>query len=191
VVLLGNLLLSAINTGAVTVAISGRYLGREVSIGPCYRAAFRKVGTIIGAWIVAGILIGLGFFMLVFPGVIWALSFCLITPIVMVEGLPAGQSRKRSRELTKGFRWQTLGLFLIYLLVVYGLYFIVTLVTRLFVGSMPGLDSTSFIARLINLAVQVVLAPFSRILTVLIYYNQRIRKEGFDLELLAEALAEE
>lgn len=191
--LLANLLLNGISTGAVTVAISGRYLGREVSIGQCYSAAFRKLGALLGAWIVTGLQIVFGYFLLVVPGIIWTLLFCLITPIIMLEGLPAGRSRKRSRELTKGSRWEILGLFLIYLLVWYGLILVVYLVTKLISGGPFQLysPSPSQITVLLLLASQVILAPFSGILTVLIYYNQRIRKEGFDLELLAEALTEE
>ena len=183
--LLASLLLQAISTGAVTVAISGRYLGREVSIGLCFQAAFQKLEPLLGAWIVAGLEIILGSILLVVPGIILAVSFCLIAPIIMLEGLPAGRSRWRSQELTRGSRWQIFGLFLIYYIV----YIVAIALT--FIGGTPfQLSSTSPVASLFNLASQLILAPFTGILTVLIYYNQRIRKESFNLEQLAEAMAE-
>jgi len=48
----------------------------------------------------------------------------------------------------------------------------------------------SYIHYLVRAPLQFLLAPIPAILVVLIFYNQRIRKEGYDLVLLAEALAE-
>ncbi len=185
------LLLSAVATAAVAVAISARHLGREVTIAQCCTAAFRKLGTLLGAWILTGLQIAAGFLLVLVPGIIWALSYCLLTPVIMLEGLSAVDSRKRSWELTKGSRWQIFGLYLVYLLVSYGLVFLVGLVSRLTAGAVTGQGVISPLAQLISLAGRVLLAPFGGIVTVLIYYNQRIRKEGFDLELLAESLGEQ
>ena len=189
--LLVSLLLFGVSAGAVTVALSSRYLGKDITIAQAYRAAFRKLGTLLGAWIVAWLLIVLGFFVLI-PGIMLAISFCLITPVVMLENLKAGQSRKRSRALVKGFRWQTLGLFIIYFFLQYTVYYGASYLVNLFTGSEQSVFfSTSYIHQLASAPVQILLAPFPAILAVLIYYNQRIRKEGFDLMLLAEALAGE
>lgn len=181
----------SLSTGAVTVAVSGRYLGREVAIGSCYRAVVRKLARIVGIRLLAGLLVGLGLLLLVVPGIIWAVAFSLVTPVIMLEGPSETRVLKRSRLLTKGFRWQILGLFVLYLLVVYGLVFFGTVLARLTGGGIPGMYSSAPIARLVNLLSGVFLGPFAGILTVLIYYSQRIRKEGYDLQLLAEALASE
>lgn len=189
--LLVSLLLFGISAGAVTVALSNRYLGKEISILQAYRAAFRRLGTLLGAWIVAWLLIMVGFFVIV-PGIMLAISFCLITPVIMLESQTAKESRKRSRELVKGFRWQTLGLFVIYFLIQSTLHYATNYLVNLLTGSGQSVFlSNSYLHQLAGAPIQILLAPFPAILTVLIYYNQRIRKEGFDLLLLAEALAEE
>lgn len=189
--LLLTLLLFGISSGAMTIAVSNRYLGKQISIIQAYRAAFRKLGTIIGAWIVAWILIVLGL-MVIVPGIMLAISFCLITPVIMLENLTAGTSRKRSRQLIKGFRWQTLGLFLIYFVIQYTFYYGAIFLVILLTGSVESIFfSTSYIHQLASAPIQVILSPFPAVLSILIYYNQRIRKEGFDLVLLAETLVEE
>ncbi len=187
-----NLLTMAVGTGAVTIAISSRYLGREITILQSYRIALRKLWTLLGARIVAGLLVGLGFMLLVIPGILLAVAFSLITPVVMLEDASAGTSRERSRELTAGFRWQIFALFLIYYIV----YWLITLVFGSLLVALTGLILPAFlgapsVARLLLAPLLILMTPIWALFTVLIYYNQRIKKEGFDLAVLAEALVRE
>ncbi len=185
-----HFLLYGLSGGAVTIAVSKRYLGERITVGKAYRAAFKKLGSILRARFTAGILIFLGFLLLIVPGIMLAISFCLITPVIMLEGLPAVESRDRSRTLVKGFRWQTLGLFLIYYAISQAVTYAVGFFTRSLVGSFQAPANIYFyVYHFINAAVVILHSPFRAILFVLIYYNQRIRKEGFDLAMLAEALA--
>jgi hypothetical protein len=221
-----NLLAFAVGTGAATVAISGLYLDRGVTVAGVYRESLRKLGAIMGAWVLASLLVSLGIIatmavggilfasgvfsgaagagawvlmpLLFLAGVVWAVvllvSYSLITPAILLESLSAPQSLKRSRSLTKGGRWPILGLMVLFhavrLLLLTGLGY---LAGRLggpqvsFLG--PG--AGSIYHHLIAAPLSIVLSPIQAILIVLIYYNQRIRKEGFDLVLLAEALARE
>jgi len=120
-------------------------------------------------------------------------SYSLITPVNVLENCSARQSRKRSRLLTKGVRWGIFGIFLLYLIVVTIASFGLTLLVNLAMGIGPRLLFTaeqSYIHYLVRAPLQFLLAPIPAILVVLIFYNQRIRKEGYDLVLLAEALAE-
>jgi hypothetical protein len=220
------LLSFAAGTGAATVAISSRYLDREISVAAAYRQGLRRIGSIMGAWIVAVILIGLVFLGVLvgwtvlfgvssaihptIPPVLAALlpwllilaavfsvgrmlaSYCLITPANVLENCSARQSRRRSRLLTRGTRWLILGIFLLYtslsMIASYGL----TLLVNLAMGISPRLLFTAgqnYIHYLVRAPLQFLFAPIPAILVVLIYYNQRIRKEGYDLVLLADALA--
>ena len=221
------LLSLAAGTGAATVAISSRYLDREISVAAAYRQGLRRIGSIMRAWVIAAILIALVFLgalagtftlfffasdtnsnmpqwlagmlsLLVILGIIILVgrmiaSYSLITPVNVLESCSARQSRKRSRLLTKGARWGIFGIFLLYLIVVtiasYGL----TLLVNLAMGIGPGLlfsAGQTYIHYLVLAPLQFLLAPIPAILVVLIYYNQRIREEGYDLVLLAEALAD-
>jgi hypothetical protein len=222
------LLSFAVGTGAATVAISSRYLEREISVAAAYKQALRRIGSILRAWVVAAILIVLvilgflvGLFILImtaeeigdYPSPVMiplitllfilgtvlligrmVASYILITPVNVLENCSARHSRKRSRALTKGARWSILGIFFLYLIVTaaatYGSLAVVNLIT--------GTDQSVFVTgkltyihHLVSAPLQFLFAPIPAILVVLIYYNQRIRKEGFDLILLVKALAED
>jgi predicted outer membrane lipoprotein len=187
-----NLLTMAVGTGAVTIAISSRYLGREITILQSYRIAFRKLWTLLGARFVAGLLVGLGFLLFFIPGILLAVAFSLITPVVMLEDTSARKCRERSRELTKGFRWQIFALFLIYYIVYYTIAWVFgTLLTAVSILILPAFAAQPYTSQLLLAPLLILPTPIPALFTVLIYYNQRIRKEGFDLAVLAEALARE
>ena len=190
--LLVNFLTMAVGGGAVTIAVSSRYLDREITILQSYRIAFSKIWTLLGAKFVAGLLVGLGLFLLFVPGVLLAVAFTLITPVIMLEDCSVANSRERSRELTKGFRWQILALFLLYYA---GYYLAASVIGGLFAavtGALFGIfPFQPYINQLLVAPLLILPSPIPALFTVLIYYNQRIKKEGFDLALLAEALARE
>lgn len=182
-----SMVLSGVGGGAMTVVVSGRYLGRDITFTGAYQAAFRKIGKITGAMLLAALFIVLGFMGLVVPGIILALSFALVSPVIMIEGLGGRKSLKRSRLLVKGYRWQAL--------LIFGLCYAVLLVAILIVGGIFGVAAvlsnvkvTPLAGQILNFILVVLLGPFTSILSVLIYYNQRIRKESFDLAFLAEAM---
>ena len=117
--LLAAVLLSRVFTppvAALMVAYLARKEGRlpaESSLVKLFRAnAFPSVGLVLGVAIftfVSG-------FLLVVPGVAFALATCIVLPVLVVEGVHGPPAVKRSWELTRGHRWQLLmfwsGLFL-------------------------------------------------------------------------------
>ena len=183
-----SVVLSGVGGGAMTVVVSSRYLGKDVTFTDAYRAAFRKIWKIAGAMLLAGLFIVLGLLGLAVPGIILALSFSLVSPVIMVEGLGGRKSLKRSRLLIKGYRWQAL--------LVFGLCYAVLLVAILVISGilvlfvvLTNVKMTPLAAQMLNYILVVLIGPFTSVLSVLIYYNQRIRKESFDIAFLAEAMA--
>ena len=178
-----------IGGGAMTVVVGSRYLGKDITFSGAYLAALRKAGPLIGGTLLAALFIGFGMMGLIVPGLILAVSYCLTSPVIMLEGVKGAESLKRSRRLIKGYRWQA---FLIYLLYWCALYFVL-LVLVLVVGAFAVLGILvvwrRYSALFLTPVVTVLLGPFSAILSVLLYYGQRIRKESFDLSFLAEAMA--
>jgi hypothetical protein len=184
-----SMVLSGVGGGAMTVVVSNRYLGKDITFTDAYRAAFRKIWKITGAMLLGGLFIILGLIGLAVPGIILALSFSLVSPVIMVEGLGGRKSLKRSRLLIKGYRWQAL--------LVFGLCYAVLMVAILIISAIFGVivflthaKVTPLAGQILNYVLVVLLGPFTSVLSVLIYYNQRIRKESFDLAFLAEAMAQ-
>lgn len=218
-------------TGALTYGVSERYLGRETSIGACYKrmlspavflpflganllvflvgaAALLVPGIMLGAGIaltalgidgrgammIPGvILILLGIPAFVIPVYVWA-RFVLVAPAYVLEMRGAVGSLARSWELMKGNVLKALALMVIVGVVVSIIQGIISapLAFAVGAGQAKGAEA-SLVLQAINTIVTAILstvfAPFTSIVAILLYYDMRIRKEGFDLELLARDLA--
>jgi len=205
-----NSLFSSFARLALIMAISHAYLGREFSIGSAYSRGLKRFWSVVGAGIIIGLAIGipgivvfaclaiantvLGFVALVFflPFVVY-LSTCwsLTSPAIVLEDMGASDGLTRSWGLTQDYFWRVFGTsFAASLLSI-----LLMVLPNLFVVSLLGV--TGFSSQVIDLAGLVVqqislifAMPFTVAVQVLIYYDLRIRKEGFDLMLRAtEGLA--
>lgn len=173
-------------TGAMTFAISERYLNRPVSIAQAFGMAIRRFGVLIIAQILAGIIVFCGYLLFIIPGILWWLSYTLIPPVVMLESFGPDRSRVRSKELAAGLRGK---IFVIVLVIGLGGLFIyggLGLIVNFILP--PDSPSTALVHKIIQVLVELIQFPLGSIATVLLYYDSRIRKEGFDLEMLSNAL---
>jgi len=130
--------------------------------------------------------------------VVWlALGYSLGFPVCVVENKPAWESLQRAWKLSQGTRGRIL---VMYLLVI-ALSFAVSMLSAIpsmiviFIAAAHGggapQSSTAFIAAeivrvVMDFALQVLIAPVSAIALVLFYYDQRVRKEGFDIEWMMQ-----
>lgn len=182
------LIAQPLSVGATTYAMSERYLQHPVTIVEALRAAWQRYATLLWAQAVAGLVIMVGFFLLIVPGILWTLSYALVAPVVMLEAVNARGGRRRSWELVSGNRGKV---FLI-LVVVSVLTIVVTGAVNAVVALL--VETTSMTGQLtqqvITQLVSYVIIPVPTIANVLLYYDLRIRKEGFDLEMLSQALAQ-
>jgi hypothetical protein len=96
--------------GALIWVLSERLAGRKATYMAAMGVGFRSWGRLFCARFVAGLLTGLGFIALVVPGIVLLIRYCLIDPVVVLEGARAGvsQSRARSAALVKGKGWEIL-----------------------------------------------------------------------------------
>ena len=65
----------------------------------------------IGVTIVYGIVVYVGFFLLIFPGVIWMLKFWFAPLLVVDKGMGPIEAMKKSAEMTQGLKWDLLGFY--------------------------------------------------------------------------------
>lgn len=130
--------------------------------------------------------------------IVWlALSYLMGLAVNVVEKRPAWDSLRRAAQLSKGTRGRIFVMFLLLAalsLVASAIAYIPFLIVFAAIaasGQNPQTAGVAFvIAEVVNLAVnltlQTVITPISWIGLVLFYYDQRIRKEGFDIERLME-----
>ena len=131
-----------------------------------------------------------GFVATAFLGCSW-----LVAPVVVVvERMGPVSALGRAWRLSGGNRWRIFGIQILLL--------ILNLVLSLLIGGLfggltaasgqtgtPGqFGATSVVQSLVNLASTIIWAPVEWIAFTVLYYDLRVRKEAFDLQLAAEAL---
>ena len=103
--------------GALVYAVDDVRDGRiDSSVGDLFERVRPYLGTLILAGILAGLGIALGLVLLIVPGLILLTWWCLIIPVIALEGKPVGESFSRSRELVRGHGWTVFGIVIIVLL---------------------------------------------------------------------------
>jgi hypothetical protein len=100
--------------GALVYAVDDVRDGRvDSSVGELFERVRPYLGTLIVAGVLAGLGIALGFVLLIVPGCILLTWWCLIVPVIVLEGKPVGESFSRSRELVRGHGWTVFGVVII------------------------------------------------------------------------------
>jgi hypothetical protein len=161
------------------------YLGM-VAVGILLGLALR------GGGVIAGLLLGLVVFGGIIGGYIFIarlyFKYSLAVPACVLENIKATPSLKRSTFLSKG----SLGrIFLIYLLMgIIGaaLSLVLQLPANLFVRSAPSVAiGWQLVGTFLAFSFSF---PISTIAICLVYYDQRVKKEAFDLQMMMDALGQ-
>ncbi len=97
--------------------------GRPASIGECFSVGFAKLLPMIGLTLLWFLGIGLGFMLLIVPGVILITIWVAAMPALVGEGRGVMEAFSRSRDLTRGSRWSVFGVLFLLIVVFYVLMF--------------------------------------------------------------------
>jgi hypothetical protein len=196
-------------TGALARAISARYLGDRITVGEAYTsvgvARFASLlmasillglvlalpplvaGIIIVVMAVAGlpvaitVLLGiaLGLGALILDVKMWA-HFLFIPQAIVIERRGITDAFRRSWDLVRGSYWRVFGITLLVLFMVS--------ITQGILGAVLGLALAFTVPRtsvVLSALLGILFQPFQYGAMTLLYYDLRVRKEGFDLEHLA------
>jgi hypothetical protein len=173
------LALSCVFQTALLIAASDAYLGRTVDVADSLKRALPKALPIFIAYILVWVGISIGFFFFIIPGVLFALSWYAIPCAIVFENAGIPDAFSRSSELSKGLKGHV---FLTFLLA-----FTLLMVGYIIVFAIAGLTST--VSVYVQLIVQAIgltfVQPLVPLVVVLLYYDARIRKEGYDIELMS------
>ncbi|HVP61909.1 MAG TPA: hypothetical protein VMT11_15200 [Myxococcaceae bacterium] len=169
-----SVMLSYVVTGLMTYSVLEQLRGRSPSAAASISFGLSRAGPLLAAAIFTGILIGGAMLLLVIPGIILAVRWSLVAPVVIAE--KGVDPRARSAELTAGHRWALFGL--LFLMGTAGA--ILGAVARVIVG-----QPTTFVSQLLGQTLtQALVLSFSAVLYGVIYYQLRSEKEGVDIEQL-------
>jgi hypothetical protein len=174
--------------GGTIYAVSELYLGRTATVESSLRRVWGQLASLFGVILLNGLAVGGAFIFLIIPGIYVACRLITCIPAALLEDLGARESLERSFFLTKDNAGRA---FLIYLL-----YFFLTYAAALLIGgplgvaiALHGKDPNTL--RILTAALQVssflvgiLIGPILLIATSLFYYDLRVRKEAFDLQLM-------
>lgn len=175
-----DMVLGSYSTAATVLIVSDVYLGRGVDITAAMRRTLARFGAILGAALVRFLLVGLGLLACVVPGII-AMVVTFAMPIVVVlERCTAMEAFARSRALARDQWGRIVG--------AYVLTYVLALLMSLGAAAVLTLLGGGTYARLVKILIGVIFHPFVAVVGTLLYYDLRIRKEGFDIEMLVTAV---
>lgn len=99
-----SLVAGVLHSGAVVWLIHGALSGKTPSVGASLRRAVGRYLSLLGASLQSSIFTLLYLLLLIVPGVLKALSYAVVLPVVMLEDKGASASLARSTQLMDGHR---------------------------------------------------------------------------------------
>ncbi len=198
--LVGGFFLLPISIGAVYRAVTDVALGRPATIGSVLRETLARYLPLLGlvglgilifiGWIIAEII---GFVLLVLPGlavfcaaIYLAVRWTLTVAAMMAEDIGPIRGLGRSWNLVSGSWWRTFGILLIvgilHTIISYGLFILFGVIAALFSTG----DFQAAVVQVGGTLLTALVSPITTIAITLLYFDLRVRKEGLDLDQLAQ-----
>jgi len=139
---------------------------RDSSIEELVKATMPVVLPLIGAGLLAGLGIGIGFLLLVVPGLILMTLWAVIAPVIVVERSGVIAAFGRSRELVRGNAWQVFWAILTVVV-------ITVVVGAVFAAIAIAISDTVLMRILFNVIASTVTAPIAALVAAVIYFRLR------------------
>jgi hypothetical protein len=175
--LIGTIAVYVFVGGVTTVLANDVYFGRQADVARAFRTVGAQLGSLIVAMAMSGALIFLGFVLLFVPGLYAASRFFAVRQAVLLEAASAVEAMSRSSVLSEGNKRHILNTLILTSILVGVINVGGSLLIRLIPSSVVVITLATLLSA--------VLYPFFGIVETLLYYDTRIRREGFDVEYLA------
>jgi len=176
-----SLLSYTLASAVVSRIASDVYLGEQPDVAATVRDVVRRTPSIFGALAVLSVLFMIATLLLVLP-VFWVTAMFYATiPIIVIEKRGAFAAMSRSARLSKGNKLHILGT----LALAMGIYLVLSV--GLSLGSMA--IGGQMLQLLVMSLYAIVVGPITNLAVMVLYYDTRIRVEGFDVEHMAESLS--
>lgn len=137
---------------------------RDMTVGDLASAIGPVILPLIGAGILAGIAIGIGFLLLIVPGLILVTIWAVIAPVIVVEHSGVIDAFGRSRELVRGNGWQVFGVIVL-------IYIIVFVVGAILGAIATGISDSVGMRILFNVVASTLTAPIAALAASVIYFR--------------------
>jgi hypothetical protein len=187
-IILGIGLMTPVVAGFVCRTIAASYLGEQYRSGQVVKTS---LGTIL-ALIVSSFLVHIcelaGGVLCILPGLAFMALFVVTAPAIVIEGLGPLAAMRRSWRLVRPRFWPVLGTAVLGGLMVYIMVTIIDVVPEQIVGTIAGAHVKAVADAILGTITQAFQWSVAATMATLIYFNQRIRFEGLDLQVMAARL---
>jgi hypothetical protein len=180
------------STGASIFAVSEVYAGRRPSIRGSFELVRGKAGAIFGVMTITGLVLMAGFIAFIIPGLYLLCRVPLGTAAAVIEDLSPGDALRRSFDLTKGFAGRAALIYMLALALTYGVGMMIQIPFLVLIAVSAKQTHLALLWTVLgqvgSLIGGILIAPVNSIAFALFYYDLRVRKEAFDLQMMMQAV---
>lgn len=171
-----NGVFSALREAMIVYATFQALRARGINPAESIARGLQRFWPVFWASVLVGIITGVGFLLLVVPGLIALCVWYVTIPACVVERLGPTESMSRSSDLTAGYRWPIFGAVLV----------VVIADIAVSAGINAMLRPETLVAYVIvYFAWEALVRAYESVLSTIIYHDLRVAKEGIDIEQLA------
>jgi hypothetical protein len=163
----GAFVLQAALVEAVADIRDGR---ADLTVGETLSRGASRVGSVMGASLLAGLAITIGLILLIVPGLVLITWWSVIVPVIVLEHVGVFDSFTRSRELVRGFDFQVFGVIVLTFLLYLAFLIVLSLVLAPFPDSLGSFLSSVVGGSLIG--------GFIALVVTSLYFRLKAAKEG-------------
>ncbi len=189
-----GVLVYLLTQGATVTAVSELYLGRTLTIGDSFQRVRGELGNLFGVILLNGLATIAAFICLIIPGIYVMCRLVVCVPAALVENIGPRASLDRSFELTKDNAGRAFLILLLYFALTYAAIALFVLPFTIMMGIMVAKSHPEMVRSWMALIqigttlATVLVAPVLTIASSVLYYDLRIRKEAFDLQMMMNPL---
>jgi hypothetical protein len=164
---------------AMVRAAAEATIGDPVDVEGSYRWGFKRFGSVILVALLVGLAVIAGAFVFLIGAVVVAIFLFVSIPALVVENRRGTEALKRSWQLVSGSFWHSFGVILVTIII-----------TGIISSVIEAIGGSNWIGSWIFSAVaQIITAPFTALVSVLLYLDLRARKEALTAASLRTELA--
>jgi hypothetical protein len=167
-----------VTIGALSKALLDAYTGRPSGWRHSLQFAADRVGPLSWLSLISGVLLLIGYILLVIPGIFLTVAWIVAVPVLMFEGASPVASLRRSYDLVQGRWWATFGALILAIIALIGI--------SIVLGALLGGVSTNHVSLILviggisRIIAALVTYPIVAAVSAVIYIDLRVRKEHVD-----------
>jgi hypothetical protein len=172
-----GIIISAILQAALFRGAAQATIGDPVDVRTSYQWGLKRFGSVLLVSFLVAVTVVIGFVLLIIPGFLFLGMFAVSVPVVVVEGARGTDAMRRSWELVKGHFWHVLGVVVV-----------TAIITGLVSSLIGAIGGRTIVGLIFDLIARIITAPFTALVTVLLYLDVRARAEMLTKSRLRQEL---